>query len=186
MHIFKNAVNRKVIKTTWILISLLSFSSFHFPKHPQPQLPKISVLPNTVQSEVIGIQDGDTVELKLIFTGKKAGHRTGMPLRVRLLHVDCPERGMPYYQVAKQFTAERCFRKTVSVRHTGKFDRYGRLLGEIILPDGRTLNKELLRRGYAVHFKKYSSSQEYAALENLAKSKKIGIWKNEGVNSKVF
>lgn len=140
------------------------------------------MLPTQLEAEVIGIQDGDTIELKFIFTGKKAGQRKGLPLRIRLLHVNCPERGQPFYKIAKQFTSEQCFRKKVKIRHIGNFDRYGRLLGEVVLPNGHYLNKELVKKGYAVHFKKYSSSQEYAKLESEAQKKKIGIWQSDQVN----
>ena len=133
-------------------------------------------LPNPLRAEVIGIQDGDTIELKYIFSGKKAGRRSGMPVRIRFLHVNSPERGRPFYKVAKQFTSDACFRKTVQIRHAGNFDKYGRLLGEVVLPDGRVLNKELVKQGLAVHFKRYSSSTEYANLEKQARKQRIGIW----------
>lgn len=137
-------------------------------------------LPNPLKAEVIGIQDGDTIELKFVYQGKKAGHRIGKNVRIRLLHVNCPERGQPFYKVAKQFTSGQCFRKTVSIRHKGEFDKYGRLLGEIVLPNGQVLNKELVKNGLAVHFKKYSSDREYANFEIQAKKKKLGIWSQPG------
>ncbi|MCF0073713.1 thermonuclease family protein [Dyadobacter sp. CY261] len=138
-------------------------------------------LPNPLKAEVIGIQDGDTIELKFIYSGKKAGRRMGKPVRIRFLHINCPERGMPFYKNAKQFTSEKCFRKVVSIRHKGEFDKYGRLLGEIVLPDGKILNKELVKKGLAVHFKKYSKDQEYAALEIAAEKQKVGIWSQPGM-----
>jgi endonuclease YncB( thermonuclease family) len=125
---------------------------------------------------VIGIQDGDTIEMKFIYNGKKAGHRMGKPVRIRFLHVNTPERGKPYYKVAKQFTSEQCFRKVVTIKHSGNFDKYGRLLGEVVLPNGRILNKELVKKGLAVHFKKYSKDAEYANLEVQAKKQKLGLW----------
>lgn len=140
------------------------------------QLRSNSDLPNPLKAEVIGIQDGDTIELKYIYSGKKAGRRMGKPVRIRFLHINSPERGRPFYNNAKQFTSAKCFRKTVSIRHKGEFDKYGRLLGEVVLPDGQVLNKELVKKGLAVHFKKYSKDQEYAALEIAAKKQKIGIW----------
>jgi micrococcal nuclease len=161
---------------TTLVAVLLLFVSF-IPDTVFAQFPVTSdVLPLPIRAEVIGIQDGDTIELKYIFTGKKAGRRTGKPLRIRLLHVNCPERGAPYYKIAKQFTSQQCFGKTVQVKHDGKFDKYGRLLGEVVLPDRKVLNMELVKSGYAVHFKKYSTSTTYAELENRAKKAKLGIW----------
>lgn len=160
------------LSVTFFVLFLCSFQQ----DKTRQNIPKSDVLPSIIKAEVIGIQDGDTIELKFIFEGKKAGHRQGKPLRIRLLHVNCPERGKPYYKVAKQFTSDKSFRKQVQIRHAGNFDRYGRLLGEVVLPDGKVLNKELVKVGYAVHFKKYSNSTEYAKLEIQAQKKKIGIW----------
>jgi micrococcal nuclease len=100
----------------------------------------------------------------------------GKNIRIRLLHVDCPEKDEPFYQVAKQYTAQLCFQKKVKIIHNNKYDRYGRLLAEVVLPDGRILNQELVKAGYAKHFKKYSSSSRYGQLEVLARSRKLGIW----------
>jgi micrococcal nuclease len=165
------------IRITYLLLHLLlvDFGTRCF-ANPAQQISKTGSLPKVVTAGVISIQDGDTIELKLIFTGAKAGRRSGKPLRIRLLHVNCPERGKAFYKVAKQFTAQKCFQKTVRIQHEGKFDKYGRLLGEVILPDGKTLNKELVKKGYAVHFKKYSTSVEYARLEDAAKKQKLGLW----------
>ena len=127
-------------------------------------------------SEVVGVMDGDTIELRMVSDEFGAKARKGKNLRIRLAHVDCPERGMPFYQNAKKFTSEKCFRKTVKIIHNNEYDRYGRLIGEVILPDGTNLNQELVKVGLAVHFKKYSSSGLYANLEIKARVKKIGIW----------
>ena len=129
-----------------------------------------------VKSEVVGIQDGDTIELKMVYNGENARNRKGKNLRIRLAHVDCPEKGEAFYTNAKQFSSNLCFRKTVTIIHSSKFDRYGRLIGEVILPNGKNLNKELVKAGLAVHFKKYSSSSIYSHLELQARIKKVGIW----------
>jgi micrococcal nuclease len=160
---------------------LFILGSFQQAARQQP-IPKSNVLPTVLKAEVIGIQDGDTIELKFIYTNRKAGRRSGLPLRIRFLHVNSPERGRPYYKIAKQFTSDKCFRKKVQIRHAGNFDKYGRLLGEVVLSDGKTLNKELVKNGLAVHYKKYSSSTEYANLETNAKKRKVGIWSLDPVN----
>ncbi|MBN1578413.1 MAG: thermonuclease family protein [Chitinispirillaceae bacterium] len=49
---------------------------------------------------------------------------------------------------AKQFTSDLMFNRQVSVKVTD-IDRYGRTVGEVILPDGGSLNKELVRAGFA-------------------------------------
>ncbi|QRR03367.1 thermonuclease family protein [Dyadobacter sandarakinus] len=167
--------------------TVLAFTSFA-QTSPKVSIPvfKGDILPNPLKAEVIGIQDGDTIELKLIFNGRKAGHRTGKPLRIRFQHINTPERGRPYYKVAKEFTSAKCFRKVVRIRHQGEFDKYGRLIGEIILADGTNLNKQLVKNGLAVHFKKYSSDAEYARIEREAQKQKLAIWSLPGAGSARF
>lgn len=180
MRFFKVTTSRVLIHyliAILLLPGLLSFQKKEYLTEREKQdIPKSSNLPNPLKAEVIGIQDGDTIELKFIFDGKKAGFRQGKPVRIRFLHINSPERGKPFYKVAKQYTSERCFRKIVTIKHTGEFDRYGRLLGEVVLPNGSVLNKELVKKGLAIHFKKYSNSVEYANLEIDAQKKKLGIW----------
>lgn len=131
---------------------------------------------NVFSSKVVSIQDGDTIELRLVYTGKKARDRRNKNLRIRFAHIDTPERGKPFYKVASQFTANHCFGEIVTIVHDNEFDRYGRLIGEVILPDGRNLNKMLVKAGLALHFKKYSTSEEYALLEKKAINEEKGIW----------
>lgn len=130
----------------------------------------------TLSSDVVGVMDGDTIELRVVSSDPRSKTRVGKNLRIRLAHVDCPEKGMPFYQKAKQFTSDKCFRKTVKIIHRNEFDRYGRLVGEVILPDGTNLNQELVKAGMAIHFKKYSSSGIYSSLEIKARINKVGIW----------
>ena len=159
-----------------LVITLSSLTSTSALRLQNDLIKKSNSLPSPLKAEVIGIQDGDTIEMKFIYTGTKAGHRMGKPVRIRFLHINTPERGRPYYKVAKQYTSDQCFRKVVTIKHSGNFDKYGRLLGEVVLPNGRVLNKDLVKKGLAVHFKKYSKDVEYANLEIQAKKQKLGIW----------
>ncbi|MCX8019852.1 MAG: thermonuclease family protein [Chitinophagaceae bacterium] len=118
-----------------------------------------------LQGKVIRIQDGDTFQL---FHEK--------PFTVRLAHIDCPEKGQPFGAKAKQFASRLCFGKTVLVYTDGTTDRNKRIVGEIILPDGTNVNKEMVKNGLAWHFKKYSKNKEYAALEEAARKAKLGLW----------
>ena len=63
----------------------------------------------------------------------------------------------------------------VTVKHSGKKDRNGRVLGEVFIGN-MNINQELVKKGLAWHFKKYSKSEEYAQLENSARKEKIGLW----------
>jgi len=114
----------------------------------------------------VKIADGDTIT---ILTAEL--HQ----IKIRLHGIDCPEKNQDFGNKAKQFTSNQCIGKAVIVKIMDT-DRYGRAIGLVALPNGKTLNKELLKAGLAWHYKHYDQSKEYADLENSAKDKKIGIW----------
>ncbi|MBP2831880.1 thermonuclease family protein [Aquimarina sp. U1-2] len=125
-------------------------------------------LPNEFFAKVIGVKDGDTIEVLY----KKE------PIVIRLEHIDCPEKKQPFGQKAKQFTSDFCFDKKVEVISKGKYDRYRRLIA-VIKNKNQVLNKELVANGYALHFKKYSKDSSYTILEEQAKLQKKGMWFQE-------
>lgn len=116
-------------------------------------------------AKVVGVTDGDTI---VVLTEDKA------QVKVRLEGIDCPEKGQPFGDRAKQATAGLCFNKTVRVEKTG-LDRYGRTLAFVYVGD-TCLNEELLKQGMAWHFKRYNSDSTLANLENQARKMKVGLW----------
>ncbi len=85
---------------------------------------------------VVRIIDGDTVEL----TGDE---------RLRLLGIDAPEHGDPYYDSAKIYLTHAVLGKQVEIKFgSRRRDGYGRLLGYIYM-DTVLVNAEILRHGYA-------------------------------------
>jgi endonuclease YncB( thermonuclease family) len=116
-------------------------------------------------ARVVGITDGDTLRVL-------HDHRSAT---VRLVGVDAPEKRQAYGERAKRFTADLAFDRTVTVRTAGR-DRNGRLLGEVVLPDGRSLNQELVRAGYAWWFRRYSRDGRLARLEEEARASRRGLW----------
>jgi len=116
--------------------------------------------------KVIGVKDGDTIELLMNGEGQV----------VRFAHVDCPEKKQSFGNAAKQFVSNLCFGEFVTLIHENKYDRYKRLIAEIVLADGTNLNQDLIKNGLAWHFKKYSKDATYAQLEIKARSQKMGIW----------
>jgi endonuclease YncB( thermonuclease family) len=54
-------------------------------------------------------------------------------------------------------------------------DRYGRTIGTLYV-DGVNINLSEVRKGYAWHYKKYSSDEGLAKAEELAKKEKKGLW----------
>lgn len=119
--------------------------------------------------KVIGVKDGDTVEILM----------DGKPQVVRLSHIDCPEKKQPFGNNAKQFASDLCFGKKVKLSTGWKKDRNKRLLAEIILSNGKNLNKELVKNGFAWHYKKYSKDNSYDDLEKQARKQKLGLWNDK-------
>ncbi len=68
------------------------------------------------------------------------------------------------------------FGKTVTVQDHGR-GRYGRTIGEVILPDGHVLNHELVRTGLAWWYRRYAPDDgTLSQLEANAKAAKRGLW----------
>ena len=68
------------------------------------------------------------------------------------------------------------FGKIVTIHEHGK-DRYGRTLGDVILPGGTSLNQELVRAGLAWHYVRYAPHDTtLRELEAQARAAKAGLW----------
>lgn len=150
---------------------LLSCNRHSGKKNVRPKTFAGSVSSNradTTSYKVIGIKDGDTFVLLM----------DGEEQTIRLAHIDCPEKNQPFGNKAKQFASDLCFGKSVTLIHNNRFDRYRRLIAEVILQDGRIVNMEMVKNGFAWHFKKYSGDAVYAQLEIEARDNKSGLWRD--------
>lgn len=85
------------------------------------------------------------------------------------------EKKQSFGQAAKRFTLDLAAQKIVTVK-VKTTDRYGRTVGEVFLPDGRSLNRELVRAGYAWWYRKYSSDTTLGLLESEARAASLGLW----------
>jgi micrococcal nuclease len=118
-------------------------------------------------ARVVGVSDGDT--LTVLKSDKTQ-------VKIRLNGIDAPETGQDFGSRAKQRTSELAFGKTVTVRPHNT-DRYGRTVAEILLPDGASLNQQLVRDGFAWWYRTYApKDRELAGLEREAKDAKRGLW----------
>ncbi|RNI25655.1 thermonuclease family protein [Rufibacter latericius] len=152
--------------TFWVICLGILFGCQKSQEQVQERTPETTQEQATQNGyKVIGIKDGDTVELL----------KDGKPLTVRLQGVDCPEKNQDFGTRARQFTSDLVFGKYVELV-VENVDRYGRTVGEIILPDGRNLNQELVKNGFAWHYTAYSKDQELARLEAEARAEKRGLW----------
>ena len=129
-------------------------------------------LPNEFYARVVGISDGDTF---------KVLYQENQEIKIRLGHIDAPEKRQPFGKSAKKFASDLCFGKEVKIVRQSK-DRYQRIIAEVFI--GKTnVNKEIVRAGYAWHFKKYSSDKEYEKIENEARENKRGLWQDKPYSS---
>lgn len=118
--------------------------------------------------KVVGVTDGDTI--KVMHNGREE--------KVRLQGIDTPEKRQPFGTRAKQLTSHLAFGKTVTVKVTGR-DQYGRTIGAVILPDGRNLNHELVKAGFAWWYRKYAPDDRLLEkLEAEARDAKAGLWRD--------
>jgi micrococcal nuclease len=122
----------------------------------------------TLTGKVVRVLDGDTIE---VLVDKK-------PIRIRLADIDCPEKKQPFGNAAKKYVLEVAAHEIVTVDARSK-DRYGRTIGEVFLPSGESLNRLLIRDGYAWHYKKYSKDKTLAELENQARGSRVGLWQDK-------
>jgi micrococcal nuclease len=121
-------------------------------------------LPTSFETKVVGIKDGDTY---VVLYNRQE-------ITIRLEHIDCPEGGQAYGKNSKRYASDLCFGQVVQVEGR-KYDRYKRLIA-VIYVGKICINKEMVKAGYAWHFKKYSKDMDYDALEREAQRKKLGLW----------
>lgn len=117
--------------------------------------------------QVVTVIDGDTIDV----------FHNNQPERIRLNGIDAPEKGMAYGQAAKEYVLDMAALKmvTVEVKDT---DRYGRTIGDVILPDGRNLNRDIVKAGYAWWHRKYSKDASLGELEDEARMARKGLWRD--------
>ena len=129
---------------------------------------------------VAQVVDGDTLDLDI-----PDGNQPHT--RVRLWGVDTPETVAPnrpkgYFGTeASAFTKRTTLQKRVRVElepTKAPRDRYKRLLAYIYLPDGKMLNEELLRQGYAYADERFKHQyfEQFLDLEKQAQRSGAGLW----------
>ena len=119
-----------------------------------------------ILGRVIFVPDGDSL---LIRSSDKN-------CMVRIHGIDCPELGQAYGKKARKFTKKLTLNKTVSVIPKD-IDSYNRIVGDVMLPDGRNLACVLVEAGLAWWYRYYApNNRRLESLEKKARQKRIGLW----------
>ena len=121
----------------------------------------------TGQARVI---DGDTVEV--------AGER------IRLFGIDAPESKQTCEVIGSDWACGRAAKAVLTDALVGRevtckgksHDRYGRLIAKCYL-DGEDINARMVREGWALAYRKYSS--EYVPQEMQARAASAGMWRGQ-------
>lgn len=134
---------------------------------PQQTTPtvKANVLPNQFVAKVIGITDGDTID---VLTDQNE------TIRLRLNGIDAPERGQPFGNNAKQFLSDLVGGQTIRIVDLLR-DRYDRMIAELYRGEER-VTLSLVKAGLAWHYVRYSDDNELALAETTAKASSLGLW----------
>ena len=121
-----------------------------------------------LKGRVIGVSDGDTI------TVLSNNHQE----RIRLAEIDSPEMNQPFGNQSKKYCSGLCFNKVVTVNYSRR-DRFKRIVGQVKLPNGHSLNHELVRAGVAWCFTKYCNDPLVRDLEQQARGKRLGLWRDK-------
>lgn len=172
--LFKAVTIKKVLIFSTFFYALILFNSASYAQ-------EIYCSPKHINESAVvkTVYDGDTLQLD---DGRK----------VRLLGIDTPEIFSKKRAIASDIksSGERARVSLLQQLATSKnrvslsygaerFDRYGRTLAHVFLPDGKNLQAWLILEGYAIAFTTPPNDQMthcYRRLELVAQQAKRGIW----------
>lgn len=131
------------------------------------------MLPFTVLADesiikIVSIPDGDT--LNIINSDNKK-------IKIRLYGIDAPETTQKYGQASRDYLRKIVKNKNLTYKIRSK-DDYGRVVATLY-GDNKDLNYEMIKAGWAWHYKYYYKSKKYAEAEKNAREQKLGLWKGD-------
>ncbi len=114
--------------------------------------------------KVVAVADGDTITVM----------RDLVPVKLRLLEIDAPEKKQAFGARSKQSLSDLCFNKTATLIAKGR-DRYGRTLARVSC-EGVDANAEQVRRGMAWVYDRYVTDRALYAVQTEARDAGRGLW----------
>lgn len=152
--------------------------SFYFDNCEKDSTTQSSTSTTTQLFDVVDTSDGDTIIIS----------KECEPVTVRLIGIDTPETVDPRKPVqcfgkeASEYTKNNLKGKKVQIETDetqDTYDKYGRLLGYVILEDGTNFNLRLVEEGYAHEYTyktPYRYQKEFKEAQVSAKANGKGLW----------
>ena len=134
------------------------------------------------KGKVVSIADGDTVTI--VVADNSANSKFLHPpssqpsskkqYRIRLNDIDAPESKQAFGNKSKENLKNYIYQKDVVVKYEST-DKYGRILGTIYY-QGKDINLQQVKDGYAWVYRHYSKKQDYIKEEEKARQERKGLW----------
>jgi endonuclease YncB( thermonuclease family) len=119
----------------------------------------------TLKGKAVRIIDGDTFDLLVGTTTH----------RIRLAGIDAPEKKQDFANASRELLGTLCNNQPLTVVVTDT-DRNKRKIADIYTQQKLWINKELVAKGMAWHFVKYSSNKELAKAELWSLKNPVAPW----------
>lgn len=129
-------------------------------------VPPLGVAAQSFSGRVVQVHDGDTIRVR---------DSQGRSHRVRIFAIDAPEIGQPAGDLARQALRDWLRGETVEVRPTGAVS-YGRRIARVYAEGDVLVGLEMVRDGWAWHYRDFDDSSEFRHAESDAREQGIGLW----------
>ncbi len=121
--------------------------------------------PKVLVGDVIRVSDCDTIWVRDML---------GRRHKIRLNRIDAPESNQPFGKESTQHLQSLIGNREILAEYKTT-DRYRRILGIVYLGE-MDINLQMVRDGYAWHYKHFDASPSYSAAESKAQAAKRGLW----------
>lgn len=130
---------------------------------------------SSYQGKVTAVADGDTI---------RVADNKGHTHKIRLAHIDAPEKNQAHGQAARQALYGWIMGKTVTII-VHDVDQYQREVAKIEF-NGEDINLKLVQNGHAWHYRSIAARNQskaafaiYESAEKQAKSQRLGLWQQK-------
>ena len=187
---------KKIIGSVLLTVVVLGVAYFFFhissPQHkstgvfwPESKWQYANLVQSGVLYPVVHVVDGDTV----IAHVPDPTHATGRDVTIRLIGMDTPETVDPrkpvqcYGPEASAKAKELLASTSVYIERDplkGDYEKYGRVLAYVRMPDGNLYNEYMIQNGFAHEYtyshEPYKYQKEFKADQLIAQKARLGLW----------